>query len=127
MCPGFGSIKPHLFIPRCGKQTMCKTCRQAMLDAKKGSWTKKPNLTTTFRGQSPVASENFERIPSISEVLDMLPGPERTKWESRWSPAERQQATIEKTRRERERMRAMKRRGFSPDDPIMGMNAKKLV
>ena len=45
-----------------------------------------------------------------------MPPDERKKWAELWSPAERNKAkTIE--------MRRIRNKGFSIDDPIMGVNA----
>ena len=126
-CPGFGSSHPpHEFMPTAGNQKMCPECKAAMLAASKAEKKKvkeSKGLVTEVRGTSFYAGPNAVRQPTVEEVVNMLPGPEKEKWQSKWSEAERKEAQIIKNRQLMEKMKKMKHKGFSPDDPIMGVNA----
>lgn len=122
-CPGFGSTEPHMFTPTAGVQKMCPVCRAAYLASLHGGkpGRKKPELKTEHRGQYGVAGGN--RQLTIDQVLDLPVAEQEVYWKKRWSPAEIQQARIIKNKREVEKMRAMRNKGFSLNDPIMGVNA----
>lgn len=112
----------HSFIPRSGRSVRCDSC-QMQLNAQRS---KDPlgrtpvKMHTEIRGTRTTPSSTAVRVPSVEEVLAMPVGPERQKWESRWSPAEVAYATKIKWKIEREQWKKMRNRGFSLDDPIMG-------
>lgn len=120
MCPGF-EREAHLFTPTAGNQVLCPDCRRAQMDHQRracgNSHSKGPVLQTTTRGMGFGA----ERIPSIDEIVDMMPGAEKCKWIMRMSPAEQKQYQLLKNKRDAERMRAMRHKGFTIDDPLMGV------
>lgn len=124
MCPGY-EREAHLFTPTAGNQVLCPECRRKQMDHQRracgNSHTKGPVLTTTMRGGS---GPNAERIPTIDEVVAMMPGPEKSKWIMRMSPAEQKQYTLLKNKKDAERMRAMRHSGFTLDDPLMGVEKK---
>lgn len=78
-------------------------------------------IQTTRLGGSGVGSVH---VPTVEEVVDMMPGPEKSKWIMRMSPAEQKQYQVLKNKKEAERMRAMRHSGFTLDDPIMGVEKK---
>ena len=116
-----------VFTPRSGSSKRCESC-QAAENAKRTfnlrGYKKQPTLKVEMRGNSFYSdSPGVVRVPTVDEVIRMPPGPERLKWESRWSEAERQYAQREKNRIEMDKMRAIRNKGFTLDDPIMGVNA----
>ena len=92
-----------MFTPKSGSQTVCDECRAA--------GRKPTGLVKRVEGQLPGTG----RRPSVEEVMDMPPD-ERKKWAELWSPAERNKAKMIE-------MRRIRNKGFSIDDPIMGVNA----
>lgn len=123
MCPGF-KRDAHLFTPTAGNQVLCPECRRKQMDYQRRacgkSHAKAPIIQTVTRGTGPGA----EHVPSIDEVVDMMPGPEKSKWIMRMSPAEQRQYQLLKNKRDAERMRAMRHKCFTVDDPIMGVERR---
>lgn len=123
MCPGY-KTDAHPFIPKSPNQKYCPSCKlKIQIDRENGSYKKEDTVATRIECRGGTQSSH---IPTIEEVLEMTDIAEKQKWMARWSPAERKQAAIVKSRMDYARMRKLRNKGFSVDDPIMGANAKPI-
>lgn len=154
-CPGCGTRPPHMFTPKSGRQVMCDECKRALKELKKTTGVKvkgSDTIRTTWRGQRPfpgiieseapkdgVITDKDLVIPkskpvveeppkklSVEEVLRLPDGPEKKQLESQFTIAEKMQAAKVRYKIQREQMRAMRNKGFSLDNPIVGVNAPSM-
>lgn len=148
LCPGAGSRGPHMFKPKSGRQTMCDSCKELLKELKKKTGKIAPGGTihTTWRGTTqvpgrvitpepkpgvltdkdlvvptilPPAVEKPSR-PKVEDVLRMEDGPEKKALEAQFTLAEKMEASKIRYKIEREKWKAMRNRGFSTDNPILG-------
>ena len=114
-----------MFVPRSGRSYLCDSCNEAhkreVASRPRGS-KPQPILRTEIRGSSGTDGCRV-RIPTVDQVMAMTDIEEKTKWQSRWSPAEWAEAKRIENKMMMEKMRKMRNKGFSLDDPIMGINA----
>lgn len=148
LCPGAGSRGPHMFKPKSGRQTMCDNCKELLKELKRKTGKLAPGETihTTWRGTTqvpgrvitpepkngvitdkdlvvpttpPPVVEKPSR-PKVEDVLRMEDGPEKKALEAQFTLAEKMEAAKLRHKIEREKWKAMRNRGFSPDNPIVG-------
>ena len=151
LCPGAGSRGPHMFKPKSGRQTMCDNCKEILKELKKKTGKIAPGGTihTTWRGTTqvpgrvitpehkpgvltdkdlvapttpPPAIEKPSR-PKVEDVLRMDDGPEKKALEAQFTLAEKMEASKIRYKIEREKWKAMRNRGFSTDNPIVGIES----
>ena len=151
-CPGCGTRPPHMFTPKSGRQVICDECKRALADIKKRTGTKlkgKDTVRISWRGQGPYVGVPKSEAPkegvitdkdlvipknksvveeppkklSVEEVLRLPDGPEKKQLESQFTVAEKMEAAKVRYKIQREQMRAMRNKGFSLDNPIVGVNA----
>lgn len=148
LCPGAGSRGPHMFKPKSGRQTMCDACKEilSLLKKKTGNISAGKTIHTQWRGTAQVpgvvvspepkveAIQDKDLIPpkpttpvvekpsrpKVEDVLRMEDGPEKQALEARFTLAEKMEASKLRHKIEREKWKAMRNRGFSPDNPIIG-------
>ena len=150
-CPGCGTRPPHMFSPKSGRQVMCEECKRelAVLSKKSGIRCKgTETLRTSWRGTTPTQSAVKSEPPkegvitdkdliipvtkpvveeppkklSVEEVLRLPDGPEKKELEAKFTLAEKMEAAKIRYKIQREQMRAMRNRGFSLDNPIVGVS-----
>ncbi len=148
LCPGAGSRGPHMFNPKSGRQTMCDSCKELLKKLKKKTGKVAPGGTihTTWRGTTqvpgrviapepntgvltdkdlvapttpPLVIEKPPR-PKVEDVLRMDDGPEKKALEAQFTLAEKMEASKIRYKIEREKWKAMRNRGFSTNNPILG-------
>ena len=116
-----------MFIPKSGRSYLCDSCnlahKQEVARRPRGSKTP-PVLRTELRGSG--CGSGRVSIPTVDQVMAMTDIEEKTKWQSRWSPAEWAEAKKIENKMMMDKMRKMRNRGFSLDDPIMGVNASTI-
>jgi len=151
MCPGAGNKHPHLFKPASGRQKMCSECRQIINELKKkvGNSNSVNTVRTYWRGTVgshldlnvqpepkhssesllvgatvPEPPKQVEAAPNkltVEEVLRMKDGPEKRELEKNFTIAEKMEAAKIRNKIEREKWKAIRNRGFSLDNPIVGV------
>ena len=148
LCPGAGSRGPHMFKPKSGRQTMCDNCKEILKELKKktGKITPGGTIHTTWRGTAQVPGrvitpepkngvltdkdlvaptttspvvEKPQR-PKVEDVLRMDDGPEKKALEAQFTLAEKMEASKIRYKIEREKWKAIRNRGFSTNNPILG-------
>lgn len=151
-CPGCGTRPPHMFTPRSGRQVMCDECKRTLKDLKKTIGAKvkgSETIRTTWRGQGSypgvpkseppkegVITDKDLIVPEIKpveqpkkltveEVLRMPDGPEKKQLESQFTVAEKIEAAKIRNKIERENWKKIRERGFSLDNPIVGVGLPK--
>lgn len=114
-----------MFIPRSGRSYLCDSCNEAhkreVASRPRGAKTP-PILKTEIRGSGGTEGCRVH-IPTVDQVMAMTDVNERAKWQARWSPAEWAESKRIQNKMMMEKMRKMRNKGFSLDDPIMGINA----
>lgn len=148
LCPGAGSRGPHMFKPKSGRQTMCDNCKELLKELKKKTGKVAPGRTihTTWRGTTQVPGRVITPEPKagvltdkdlvvpttpqpvvekpprpkVEDVLRMDDGPEKKALEAQFTLAEKMEASRIRYKIEREKWKAMRNRGFSTDNPILG-------
>jgi len=114
-----------MFIPRSGRSYLCDSCNEAhkreVASRPRGAKTP-PVLRTEIRGSGGGGGVRVA-IPTVDQVMAMTDVNERAKWQARWSPAEWAESKKIQNKMMMEKMRKMRNKGFSLDDPIMGINA----
>ena len=151
-CPGCGTRPPHMFSPKSGRQVMCEECKRALKDLKKSSGVKvngSDTIRTTWRGQAPYPGVPTSEAPkegvitdkdlivpktapvekpkklTVEEVLRLPDGPEKKALEAKFTVAEKMEAAKLRYKIERENWKKMRTRGFSLDNPIVGVGLPK--
>ena len=113
-----------MFIPRSGRSYLCDSCNEAhkreVASRPRGAKAP-PILRTEIRGSG--CGNGRISIPTVDQVMAMTDVNERAKWQARWSPAEWAESKKIQNKMMMEKMRKMRNKGFSLDDPIMGINA----
>lgn len=114
-----------MFIPKSGRSYLCESCnlahKQEVASRPRGA-KPAPILRTEIRGSGNGGGVRIA-IPTVDQVMAMTDVNERAKWQARWSPAEWAESKRIENKMMMEKMRKMRNKGFSPDDPIMGINA----
>lgn len=131
-CPGCDTRPPHMFTPKSGRQVMCDECKRALAELKRTTDAKiktsdahpKEGVVTNkdLIGQKTEPSEQHKK-PTVEEVLRMQDGPEKKQLEAQFTIAEKMEAAKLRYKIEREQWKKMRSRGFSLDNPIVGVNA----
>ena len=152
-CPGCGTRPPHMFTPKSGRQVMCDECKRALKDLKKATGAKvkgSETIRTTWRGHAPCPGVVLSEPPkegvitdkdlimpktepvekpkklTVEEVLRLPDGLEKQQLESQFTISEKIEAAKLRYKIERENWKKMRNRGFSLDNPIVGVGLPKV-
>lgn len=117
----------QMFTPRSGRSYLCDSCnlahKQEVASRPRGAKAP-PILRTEIRGSG--CGNGRISIPTVDQVMAMTDVNERAKWQARWSPAEWAESKKIQNKMMMDKMRKMRNKGFSLDDPIMGINASTI-
>lgn len=114
----------QMFTPKAGNSYLCDSCNEAhkreVASRPRGA-KPQPILRTEIRGSG--CGYGRVSIPTVDQVMAMTDVNERAKWQARWSQAEWAESKRIQNKMMMKKMRKMRNKGFSLDDPIMGIDA----